>query len=212
MTIKKTRGSISRIAAAAAAAVMALTAIPAIPALAAINLKNLPVPIAEDRDCAEARAFYRIVPELKRISDGSSMTGLSWSYVDGALYYKVYRKDNGGTYKCIANVFDTSYYDYEVYADREYKIQAVTFTYCDEKIFTKDSNIVKSSAVKRYYYGGDVSSDAGVADDDEDLYEESSDAAYAPAPVPAPAAVTTNEAYAPIADYIPANTEEYSRS
>ncbi|MDE6746123.1 MAG: von Willebrand factor type A domain-containing protein [Oscillospiraceae bacterium] len=211
MTIKKPSRSISRIAAAAAATMMALTAIPAIPVSARINMDDLPVPIAEDRDCAEARAFSRIVPELKCRGDSSYRTYLDWGFVDGALYYKVYRKDNGGTYKCIANVFDSEYYDYEVYADRKYKIKAVTFTYCDEKIFTNDSNIVEVNAVKRYYDDG-VSSDAGASveyeDDDEDI---ASDAAIMPAPAPAEMAAT-NAAYAPIADYMPVNTEEYSRS
>ncbi|MDE5992015.1 MAG: von Willebrand factor type A domain-containing protein [Oscillospiraceae bacterium] len=214
MTIRKTRRSISRLAAAAAAAVMALTAVPAIPASAYIDLKDLPVPIAEDRDCAEAKEFSRTVPKLncRSRSWGGAYTRLSWDTVSGALYYKVYRKDNGGANKCIANVFDTEYYDYDVYADREYKIKAVTFTYFDEQILTKYSNTVEEGAVEkpRYY----SYSDAGASyEDDEEAFDNAAyDLAPMPAPV-APAAVSaTNAAYAPSQAYVPYNTEEYSKS
>lgn len=224
MTIKKTRRSISRIAAAAAAAVMALTAIPAIPASAAIDLKNLPVPIAEDKGSSAAKNFSKTVPELyspKQESDyWGSYTVLSWKPVSGALYYKVYRKEEGGANKCVANVLDTEYYDEcDIYTNREYKIKAVTFTYSDEKILTKFSNIVEAKAVKKskpsyYDYGdGDVSADAGASYDEEesldDDYDDDDDYDYEPAYAPAP--VSVNEAYAPIPD-VPANTEEYSKS
>lgn len=214
MTIKKTRGSISRIAAAAAAAVMALTAIPAIPASAAIDLKNLPVPIAEDKGSSAAKNFSKTVPELYSPKYESGYWGsyaiLSWKPVSGALYYKVYRKEEGGANKCVANVLDTEYtecYDEcDIYTNREYKIKAVTFTYSDEKILTKFSNTVEAKAVKKsepsyYDYGDDdISADAGASDEDyEDL------------DVGAPAPAAANAAYAPSPDYVPANTEEYGK-
>lgn len=210
MTISK---RVSRLAAAAAAAVMALSTLPAVPVSAAIDLKNLPTPIAEDRDSPEAKEFSRTVPELEYKSN-DSYTRLYWEPVKGALYYKVYRKDNGGENKCIANVFNWSYYDYDVYADREYKIKAVTFTYFDEKILTKYSNIVEVKAEKKRYYGSYCDAGAPVEyEADEDIFDDDSDAAYAPVPSPstAPAAVseTANSFYMP---YMPVNTEEYSKS
>lgn len=213
MTISK---RISKLAAAAAAAVMALSAVPAVPVSAAIDLKNLPVPLGEDN----SKAFSKIVPELYSAKSdsywGEAYTELEWKPVKGALYYKVYRKEDGGANKCIANVFDTEYCDYGVYTEREYKIKAVTFTYSDEKVLTKFSNIVEVKASKKskpeYYYDGEVSADAGVEyEADEDLYEEASDDydfEPSPAPAPAPTAVsqTANSLYAPV------NTEEYSKS
>ena len=225
MTIKKTRRSISRIAAAAAAAVMALTAIPAIPASAAIDLKNLPVPIAEDKGSSAAKKFSKTVPELYSVKHESGYWGygynvLSWKPVSGALYYKVYRKEEGGANKCIANVFDTEYYDdCHVYTDREYKIKAVTFTYSDEKILTKFSNVVEAKAAKNSepnyydYVGSDSGADAGFSVDasiegDEETFDDDYD--YEPAYAPAEA--MPPEPYGPSAVYIPANTEEYGKS
>lgn len=213
MTISK---RVSKLAAAAAAAVMALSVIPAVPVSAAIDLKNLPVPLEED----DSKAFSKIVPELYSAKSGSywgeSYTELEWKPVKGALYYKVYRKEDGGANKCIANVFDTEYCDYDSYAKREYKIKAVTFTYSDKKVLTKYSNAIEVKAAKKskpeYYYDGEVSADAGVAyEADDDLYEEASDDydfEPSPAPVPAPTAVsqTANSLYVPV------NTEEYSKS
>lgn len=220
MTIKKTRGSISRLAAAAAAAVMALTAIPSIPASAAIDPNDLPVPIAEDGNSSAAKNFSKTVPELYSVKSDSSgwygaCTVLSWKPVKGALYYKVYRKDDGGANKCIANVFDTEYRDYDVYADREYKIKAVAFTYSDEKILTKFSNIVEAKAVKKSeprYYDDYADAGASVEYEAEEAADDDSDYDFAPMPAPAPAAVSANAAYAPSQAYVPANTEEYSKS
>ncbi|MDE7302471.1 MAG: von Willebrand factor type A domain-containing protein [Oscillospiraceae bacterium] len=220
MTIKKTRRSISRIAAAAAAAVMALTAIPAIPASAAIDLKNLPVPIAENKSSSAAKNFSKTVPKLYSVKHESdywdNYAVLSWKPVSGALYYKVYRKEEGGVSKCIANVLDTEYYDEcDIYTNREYKIKAVTFTYSDEKILTKFSNVVEAKAVKKskpsyYDYGYDeVSADAGASYDEEDSFDDDDDYDYESAP--APVATAADAAYAPSLD-VPANTEEYSKS
>ncbi|MDE5575976.1 MAG: von Willebrand factor type A domain-containing protein, partial [Oscillospiraceae bacterium] len=230
MTSKKSRGSISRLAAAAAAAVMALTAVPAIPAIpvsAVINsddltydFKKLPQPIEDDR----SKAFSKTVPELYSVKSDSSdwygaCTVLNWKPVSGALYYKVYRKDAGGANKCIANVFDAEYRDYDVYSDREYKVKAVTFTYSDEKVLTKFSNIVEAKAVKRsepYYYDYDyegVSADCAPAEDDAEEAVGNDAPIPAPSAPVAPAAVSaTNAAYAPSDAYVPYNTEEYSKS
>lgn len=226
MTISK---RVSRFAAAAAAAVMALSLIPEVPASAVINsddltydFRKLPAPIEDDR----SKAFSKTVPELYSVKSDSSdwygaCTVLNWKPVTGALYYKVYRKENGGANKCIANVFDTEYRDYDVYTDREYKVKAVTFTYSDEKILTKFSNIIEVKAAKKsepdYYYAeGEVSSDAGASAEDEadeDICGDDGDADYEPAsaPAPAPTAVseTANSFYMP---YMPVNTEEYSKS
>lgn len=211
MTISK---RVSKLAAAAAATVMTLSAIPAVPVSAAIDLKNLPVPLEEDN----SKAFSRIVPELYSAKNdsywGEAYTELKWKPVMGALYYKVYRKTDGEGNKCIANVFDTEYCDYGAYDGREYKIKAVTFTYSDEKVLTKFSNIVEVKAAEKrkpVYYDDEVSCDAAVEDEaDDDLYEEASDYDYdyEPSPAPAPTAVsgTVNSLY------IPVNTEEYSKS
>lgn len=211
MTISK---RVSKLAAAAAAAVMALSAIPAVPVSAAIDLKNLPVPLEEDN----SKAFSRIVPELYSAKNdsywGEAYTELKWKPVKGALYYKVYRKTDGEGNKCIANVFDTEYCDYGAYDGREYKIKAVTFTYSDEKVLTKFSNIVEVKAAEKskpVYCDDEVSCDAAVEyEADDDLYEEASDYDYdyEPSPAPAPTAVsgTVNSLY------IPVNTEEYSKS
>lgn len=219
MTISK---RVSRLAAAAAAAVMALSVIPEVPASAVINsddltydFRKLPSPIEDDR----SKAFSKTVPELYSVKSDSSdwygaCTVLNWKPVTGALYYKVYRKENGSANKCIANVFDTEYRDYDVYTDREYKIKAVTFTYSDEKILTKFSNIIGVKAAKKsepdyYYADGEVSSDAGVSvedEADEDICEADSEADYEPAPAPAAVSDTANSLYMPV------NTEEYSKS
>lgn len=222
MTSKKTRRSISRLAAAAAAAMMALTAVPAIPASAAIDLKNLPVPIAENKSSSAAKNFSKTVPELYSVKNDRSgwygaCTVLNWKPVSGALYYKVYRKDDGGANKCIANVFDTEYSDYDVYVNREYKIKAVTFTYSDEKILTKYSNTVEAKAVKKSgprYYDYDYAGAAPAEYEAEEAVADDADYDFEPMPAPvAPAAVSaTNAAYAPSQAYVPYNTEEYSKS
>lgn len=215
MTISK---RVSKFAAAAAATVMALSAIPAVPVSAAIDLKNLPVPLEED----DSKAFSKIVPELYSAKSDrywrGTYTELKWKPVKGALYYKVYRKADGEGNKCIANVFDTEYDDYDGSGTNEYKIKAVTFTYSDEKVLTKYSNTVEVKTTKKdepdYYYAeGDISSDAGASveyEADEAICDEDSDSAYdhKPAPAPAPTAVsgTVNSLY------IPVNTEEYSKS
>lgn len=212
MTISK---RVSKFAAAAAAAVMALSALPAVPVSAAIDLKNLPVPLEED----DSKAFSKTVPELYSAKSdsywGETYTELEWKPVRGALYYKVYRKDNGGANKCIANVFDTKYADYSSCGTREYKIKAVTFTYSDEKVLTKYSNIVEVKTTKKDepdYYDDDISSDAGASDEYE-ADEDIGDADYEPVPAPAPAPTavseTANSFYMP---YMPINTEEYSKS
>ncbi|MCM1023478.1 MAG: von Willebrand factor type A domain-containing protein [Prevotella sp.] len=204
MTIKKIRRNILRIAAVSAAAVMTLTAAPHVPVSAAIDLNSLPAPIEED----SSKAFSKTVPVLSEAKNDrdywyGNCTVLSWKPVKGALYYKVYRKDDGGANKCIANVFDTEYCDYDVYTEREYKIKAVTFTYSDEKVLTKFSNTVKVKAEKKtepkYYYDGD---DEAIAEDEESDYD------YEPAPAAVSgAAVPVNSVYVPAV-----NTEEYGKS
>lgn len=214
MTNKKTRRRISRLAAAAAAAVMTLTTFPAVPASAVINLNILPTPIEED----SSKAFSKTVPvllEAKKDNDYwyGNCTVLSWKPVKGALYYKVYRKEDGGVNKCIANVFDTEYCDFDVYTAREYKIKAVTFTYSDEKILTKFSNIVEVKADKKiepHYYDYGESSDAGASCDADEALAEDYD--YEPSPAPAAvsgtaASTAANSFYLP-----PVNTEEYGKS
>ncbi len=222
MTISK---RVSKLAAAAAAAVMALSAIPAVPVSAAIDLKNLPVPLEEDN----SKAFSKIIPELYSAKNdsywGETYTELKWKPVKGALYYKVYKKTDGEGNKCIANVFETEYTDYSSYGTSEYKIKAVTFTYSDEKVLTKFSNIVEVKAAKKsepsyydyddgyvsadagasYEDDEDISSDAPIEGDDDIFLDEENDYAYAPIPAPAET-LGTNAAYVPV------NTEEYGKS
>lgn len=210
MTISK---RVSRLAAAAAAAVMAMSAIPAVPVSAFIDLKNLPVPLEED----DSKAFSKIVPELYSAKSDSywrgTYTELKWKPVKGALYYKVYRKTDGEGNKCIANVFDTEYDDYDGNGTNEYKIKAVTFTYSDEKVLTKYSNTIEVKTAKKdepVYYD-EVSCDAAVEyEADEDICDDDSDAAYAPVPSPSIAPVSVSETAN--SSYMPVNTEEYSKS
>ncbi len=214
MTLKK------RIAASVTAVMLAVGALPAVPTGAAVNLENLPVPIAEDKDSKEAEAFAKTIPELKaETSDWGNVT-LSWKPVKGALYYKVYQKPKDGGFVCIDNVFDTEYSFYNEYkyeCSTEYRVRAVTFTYADEKITTKISNTVEIKALKpknyeydspaddASYAGADSGADAGVAGDDdifeEPEYEEADfisaeiEPSYAPMPEPS--------------GYAEENTEEY---
>ncbi len=215
MTLKK------RIAASVTAVILAVSALPALPISAAVDLENLPVPIAEDKDSKEAKAFAKTVPKLEAetVSDyyyyGGRCTKLSWKPVKGALYYKVYLKPEGGGSKCIANVFDTEYAVYDSIS-AEYKIRAVTFTYADEKITTKASNIVEVTAKEKpaeakdmpSYAGYDEgeSADAGSEGDEEylepeDDYEESEEADFIAADIEPSMENYPNE-----------NTEEYSHN
>ncbi|MEZ3453575.1 MAG: von Willebrand factor type A domain-containing protein [Oscillospiraceae bacterium] len=214
MTISK---RVSKLAAAAAAAVMALSAVPAVPVSAAIDLKNLPVPLEED----DSKAFSKIVPELYSAKSDKywrgTYTELKWKPVKGALYYKVYRKADGEGNKCIANVFDTEYDDYDGSGTNEYKIKAVTFTYSDEKVLTKYSNTVEVKTMKKdepdYYYAeGEVSSDAGAPAEDDEAFFDDSDAAYEPSPAPVPAPAPSAVSQTANSLYVPVNTEEYSKS
>ncbi len=209
MTLKKRAVSLGT------AAMLAAGMLPALPTSAAVELNNLPVPIAEDADSGEAKAFAKTVPELELKTNRWGDKTLSWKPVKGALYYKVYQKPEGGGFKCVDNIFDTEYYVYDRIS-AEYKIRAVTFTYSDEKITTKASNIVeveyKEEHKKISYDYGD-SADAGAEGDNETLeepeYEEADDCeAGAPIPAPAPAGAV---AYAGIEgdDYWYENTEEY---
>lgn len=202
-----------RILAGVLAAVLTLGTLPAISVSAKIDLDNLPTPIASK----EVKSFEKSKPKLK-LEKGYYSSGLTWSRVDGALYYEVYRRDSekGGNYTKFAETFDTYFYCKSV--GTQYKVRAVTFTYDDKKKYSDYSNTIvyelkseKNNYDDDYDYG--ISSGAPVEYDEDDVAEEADyeeEAEYEPAPNPA-ASVAMG---APVEDddYDVPNTEEYKHS
>jgi len=210
-----------RILSAVTAVMMCISLLPAVPASAALDLKNLPTPIGENKNSDEAKAFTKTVPKLSISTTNWGSAALSWKPVKGALYYELYQRVEDGEFKCIDTSFDTAYTFYS-YESADYKVRAVTYTYADEKLTTKPSNIVSYKPVR-----DDTVSYAGAGSEDDaedDFFEEYEEADYAPAPVPSPApnpSVSNTTAAMDAAseagiDYYPwypyENTEEYSQS
>ena len=167
-----------RILAGILAAVLTLGTLPAISVSAKIDLDNLPTPITSN----EVKSFEKSKPKLK-LEKGYYSNSITWSEVDGALYYEVYLRDHkdGGSYIKVAETFDC-YQDHV--PSGQYRVRAVTFTYDDKKKYSDYSNTVEykdnddddwdySSSVEYEYGEDDVYYEAD--------YEEAEDYDYEPA-------------------------------
>ncbi|MDE6595114.1 MAG: von Willebrand factor type A domain-containing protein, partial [Oscillospiraceae bacterium] len=197
-----------RILAGILSAVIAAGTLPAISVSAKIDLKNLPTPIAQK----DIEDFQKSKPKLKY--DGGYY--LTWSEVDGALYYEVYRRSANGS-GSFTKAGETLYCNFSDFNEGQYRVRAVTFTYDDKKKYSDYSNT--ATVVYDYddYY--EAPSGAPVEGDDEAAdYEEADE--YEPAEeVSAGAPPIGAEEYLPEADYeeedydydFP-NTEEYKHS
>lgn len=197
------------------AAVLTLGTLPAVTASAKIDLDDLPTPISSK----EVKSFEKAKPKLKKDNELYYNEKLTWSEVDGALYYEVYRRaPEGGSYSKFCETLDRYCYldDYG-----QYRVRAVTFTYDDKKKYSDYSNTILYGYNSKYDYGDcyddddyevdacapvedggydyDVSAGAPPMGDEDDLpaeedYEESED--Y----------------YDEAADYDFPNTEEYKHN
>ena len=200
-----------RILAGILSAVIAAGTLPAISVSAKIDLDNLPTPIASK----DVKSFEKSKPKLKKDTALYYNNQLTWSEVDGALYYEVYFRDSekGGSYAKIAETFDCCLYNVSY---GQYRVRAVTFTYDDKKKYSDYSNTVSYEYSSKYDYGN-------CYDDDDVYYEadyEEDDYDYEPAEeVSAGAPPMGDEEDLPEAEYEEAdydydlpNTEEYKHS
>lgn len=196
-----------RILAGILSAVIVMGTFPAVTASAKIDLDNLPTPIASK----DVKSFEKSKPKLKRNSDYGS--GLTWTAVDGALYYEVYRKaPEGGSYAKVGETFDRYFYCGST--GGQYRVRAVTFTYDDKKKYSDYSNtVVYEDKSKNYddYYSEDIDDDDYYEADEADYEAEEVDCG-APVPEPAPAASVAMGAPVEDDDYDVPNTEEYKHS
>lgn len=207
-----------RILAGILSAVIAAGTLPAISASAKIDLDNLPTPISSK----DVKSFEGSKPKLKQ-DKKSYNDKLTWSEVDGALYYEVYFRDpqKGGGYTKIAETLDRYFYCKS--PGVQYKVRAVTFTYDDKKKYSDYSNaVVYETKSKNYSYDDDydygISLGAPVEYDEEDIYEEADydepedEAEYEPAPEPAEAVSAGAPPVNGDSDHDFPNTEEYKHS
>ncbi|MDE6708977.1 MAG: von Willebrand factor type A domain-containing protein, partial [Oscillospiraceae bacterium] len=204
-----------RILAGVLAAVLTLGTLPAISASAKIDLDNLPTPIASK----DVKSFEKSKPKLK-LEKGyySNPYTISWTDVDGALYYEVYRRssEKGGNYTKIGGAFDRSFYLGNLgNASGQYRVRAVTFTYDDKKKYSDYSNTVEFKYDSKSYYDDDDYEDVAMsAPVEDDIYEE---AEYEEEPEYEPASEVDVSTCAPVEndgdyDYDFPNTEEYKHS
>lgn len=206
------------------AAVLTLGTLPAVTASAKIDLDDLPTPISSK----EVKSFEKSKPKLKKDNELYYNEKLTWSEVDGALYYEVYRRaPEGGSYLKFCETLDRYCYldDYG-----QYRVRAVTFTYDDKKKYSDYSNTILYGYNSKYDYGDcydddevyeaatgapveedgydyGVSTGAPVEDAEDDICEEEpeEEADYEPAPNPTAAAEAMN-------GYDVPNTEEYKHN
>ena len=185
-----------RILAGVLAAVLTLGTLPAISVSAKIDLDNLPTPITSN----EVRSFEKSRPKLKK-DNGYYYDTLSWTAVDGALYYEVYRrKTEGGNYSKVGETLDLNFHC-SSYGQGQYRVRAVTFTYDDKKKYSDYSNTIEYKEREVY----EAATGAPVEDDyyEEADYEEADDDYdYEPAEEVSAAAPTAE------ADECPPNPEE----
>ncbi|MDE7290335.1 MAG: von Willebrand factor type A domain-containing protein [Oscillospiraceae bacterium] len=202
-----------RILAGVLAAVLTLGTLPAISVSAKIDLDNLPTPISSK----EVKSFEESKPSLKQ--DKKSYTDkLTWTEVDGALYYEVYKRDskNGKNYIKVAETLNRYFYCTSIGA--QYKVRAVTFTYDDKKKYSDYSNtVVYEHKSKNYNYDDgydyEVAAGAPVEYGDDDVYEEADyDESEEYEPAPNPTASVALGAPVEDNDYDFPNTEEYSHN
>lgn len=199
------------------AVVLAVGTLPAVTASAKVDLDSLPTPISSK----EVKTFEKSKPKLKKDAELYYSRRLTWSEVDGALYYEIYYRDSekGGNY---AKIAETLYCYEDNVSYGQYRVRAVTFTYDDKKKYSDYSNTVSFEYNSKYDYGDcygddgyDVDTGAPAGDYEDDLAEseeEYDEAEYEPtvdmgAPVPSPSA--TNSANY---DFDVPNTEEYSHN
>ncbi len=177
---------------------------------AKVDFDDLPTPIFSDKDTVNK--FKRSKPELSAQADDYYYGGrLSWTPVDGALYYIVYGKEKGGEkYSKVASVMN-EYCNVEYNNECSFRVRAVTYSYDDVMIGSDYSNTVtlKPGRIHRSYVTNEV--DADYSDDDcysdEAVYEEAAEAVeYAPAP--SAGSVTFAAVNSPFEE----NTEEYSQA
>ena len=164
-----------RILAGVLAAVLTLGTLPAVSVSAKIDLDNLPTPITSN----EVRSFEKSKPKLKK-DNGYYYDTLSWTAVDGALYYEVYRrKTEGGSYSKVGETLDLNFHC-SSYGQGQYRVRAVTFTYDDKKKYSDYSNTIEYKEREVY----EAAMGAPVEDDDvyyEADCEEVDDYDYEPA-------------------------------
>lgn len=180
-------------------------------AAAKIDLNDLPTPISADKKTTDK--FKRSKPKLSLDTDysyGYGRVGLSWTPVDGALYYTVYGKNKGEKkYSKLADVTDE--YLYINSQECSYRVRAVTFSYDDEMIFSDYSKAVTYKP-KKVKGGGSIDAGEGLDDGGDDIYyyeeaeydyeeEVCEEEAIESSPVPVPTAVNS---------IFEENTEEYS--
>ncbi|MBD5141301.1 MAG: DUF3520 domain-containing protein [Ruminococcus sp.] len=164
-----------RILAGVLAAVLTLGTLPAVSVSAKIDLDNLPTPITSN----EVRSFEKSKPKLKK-DNGYYYDTLSWTAVDGALYYEVYRrKTEGGSYSKVGETLDLNFHC-SSYGQGQYRVRAVTFTYDDKKKYSDYSNTIEYK--EREVYEAAM----GAPVEDDDIYyeadcEEVDDYDYEPA-------------------------------
>ena len=145
----------------------------AMPVSAAIDMENLPVPLSTKAEAVEK--FEKAVPKLQ-IGNKYYNAVLSWESVDNALYYEVYFKSGDEKdFKKIASVFDEEYIVYLQNGTNQYKIRAVTYTYADQKKYSRYSNVAKCdySNPSKGVYSEEADYDAEYEDDD--YYDEAAD-------------------------------------
>ena len=164
-----------RILAGVLAAVLTLGTLPAISVSAKIDLDNLPTPITSN----EVKSFEKSSPRLKK-EKGYYYDTLSWTAVDGALYYEIHRREDekSGSFIKVGETLDRYFY-----CDGnggQYIVRAVTFTYDDKRKFSGYSNTVNIKAAG--FYSEDDDYDVSYDEDDiadEADYEEADE--YEPA-------------------------------
>lgn len=148
-------------------------------AAAKIDFDNLPTPISADKKTTDK--FKRSKPELSFDTDysyGYGRVGLSWTPVDGALYYTVYEKNKGEKkYSKLGDVTDE--YIYIGRQECSYRVRAVTFSYDDEMIYSDYSKAVtykpEKVRVKEY---GNVDAGEGMDGGDDIFYSEEAEYDY----------------------------------
>ncbi len=112
-------------------------------------------PMSTDKNSAEYKNFTSAKPKLRKADDGWYGYTLEWDKVEGAMLYYIIGK-SGSKKELIGKTSDTFVYLSDIGGDKydKYFIKAVTYDYNDNRVTSKESNIIGRPSKQFNEYDG----------------------------------------------------------